>query len=196
MGTTCILIGKVTNEIPYDKSNNHKLVEFKAGFYLPWYNTLREVYRGGGMDIEVAYSHPVHDYISAYFDAGYVLFFGKSLGFNQNTMLQMLPLSAGAKGIYPIYKNFAKIYLAVGPRYYFALQHNSSDYVPHNMNANNIGGFLNFGFLIERNEHFVLDVFVDTSYCEMRFSPSKTNVVREKIQVGGTVFGLGLGYTF
>ena len=96
-----------------------------------------------------------------------------------------MPLSLGVQYIQPITCDF-KYYLTIGPRYFCVHQKNHSTGLPHSVNKNGCGGFINTGFMYYLSNHIIVDFFGEYSYKMMHFKKS--------IQVGGLTLGAGVGY--
>lgn len=181
----------------YSKCINNQLFELKIGYFIPWDKALRQVYYSGGLDLRLSYTQPVSQHFSVYFDSEYVYLSGKSVNFHQHTHLNMFNLSAGLEIISSLYYNLMKCYGVIGPRYFFVFQNNNPSFVDKHLNQNNIGGFVGIGVLFEPIQHFIIDVWMDGSYCKMHFHPHRNNVFSNgSVQVGGIALGLGVGYSF
>lgn len=170
------------------------IAEFKAGYFFFADSKMRKVYNKGGYDLQIAGSFPIWNCFQLYGSAEYLECCGRSLGDHQKTRIWEVPLSLGLKAIIPITCQL-QYYITVGPRYFFVRQHNESQYVPKNIKRNGIGGFVGTGFNYEYCG-FVLDIFGEYSYRRIHFSNAKINVTGHSVQVGGFVFGAGLGYAF
>lgn len=183
--------------VKYNRCENNRAFEVKGGYFLPYNKISQHVYHAGGFDVILAYREPICENWSGYFDLGYTRMSGRSLNFHQHTVLQMATISAGLEAVTRMYYNLFKLYATIGPRYFFVMQHNSSSFVDKNVNNNNIGGFVNAGIRFEPIERFIFDIWVDNSYCRIKFHPHETFVYSEgKIQVGGFSVGAGFGYSF
>lgn len=176
------------------------LLEVKTGYFFFSDVKMRRVYDRGGLDIQLSASYPLWNLNSRFtFNAyGAVEYFnrsGRSMNVYQKTSLWSVPINIGLKPVYAITDN-VQYYFAVGPRYFYIHQHNSSSYIYKNKSRNGLGFFVNTGFNYIFCDHFVIDVFSEYSYAKTHFHSGKSNVYTRNIQIGGFAFGGGLGYKF
>lgn len=171
------------------------VAEIKGGYFFFSDAKMRKIYDQGGLDLQISGSFPVWRWLQIYASVEYLTRHGRSLGGNQKTRIQEVPLSLGLRPVITICTNI-QYYFTLGPRYFFIHQHNSSSFVDRNVNENGFGGFVNTGFYFFPYRHLVLDIFGEYSYMRVHAHPSQTNVDGRSIQVGGFVFGAGLGYAF
>lgn len=180
--------------------SSRTLVEVKTGYFNFSNSTMRKVYDKGGLDLQLCASRllwkPRNRWtINAY---GAVEFFqrsGKSLNEDQNTSIWAIPVNLGLKPVYAI-NAYLQYYFAIGPRYFYVHQHNSSSYVYQNKSRNGIGFFVNTGFNYALSNHLIIDIFGEYSYSKVHFHSGKPGVYTKNRQIGGYTFGGGLGYQF
>lgn len=177
-----------------------QIIEAKAAYFFFTSSKMRHVYDQGGWDIQLSSSTPIGNMskrinVNAYASIEFLRCEGRSTQEHNSTYVWELPVNVGLKPVVLISKE-AQYYFAIGPRYFFIHQHNSSSYVDHNKSKNGLGLFVNTGFNFILMKHLVLDIFGEYSYAKTHFHSSKTNVYTRDIQVGGFSFGLGLGYSF
>lgn len=191
----CLLLATVISV--YAEEKPFPYIEGKVGYFFFSSSTMQKVYKNGGIDTQLSAAYPLCQHLRIYGSVEYLQRSGYSLGFHQKTSIWEIPLSLGLQPVFqinqetPIYT-----YFTLGPRYVFAHAKNDSDYVSRSMNANNIGGFVNVGLQFLPNQHFLIDLFGEYSYAKLKFNSSVTNSYGNKVQVGGFVFGGGLGYAF
>ncbi|MGL5264453.1 MAG: hypothetical protein ACRDAI_07815 [Candidatus Rhabdochlamydia sp.] len=175
------------------------LFEIKMGYFFFSNSKMRKVYDRGGLDIQLCASYPLWNLTSRWsFNAyGAVEYFhrsGKSINGHEKTSLWSIPINIGLKPVYAITANI-HYYFAIGPRYSYIHQHNHSSYIYKNKSRNDLGFFVNTGFNFIPCDHFVIDIFGESSYAKMHFHGGSL-VYTRNIQVGGFTFGGGLGYEF
>ncbi|MDP1834413.1 MAG: hypothetical protein Q8K75_00660 [Chlamydiales bacterium] len=175
------------------------LVEVKAGYFNFSDSKLRKIYDKGGLDMQLCASYPLRYMnqwvLNAY---GAVEFFqrsGTSLNGDQKTSLWSIPINLGIKPVYTISPNM-QYYFAIGPRYFYIHQHNSSPYVYRNRSGNGLGFFANTGFHRMLDDGLMIDVFAEYSYGKVRFQGGRPAVYTTSMQIGGVTLGAGLGYEF
>ncbi len=171
------------------------LIELKAGYFFFADGDMRKVYNHGGFDLQLSGSYPIWKWLQIYGSFEYLQANGKSLVFQQKTSIWEIPLSLGLKSVARI-NRWASYYFTLGPRYFFVHVHNDSSYVDKNLNQNGLGGFVGTGFTFSSCGRYLVDIFGEYSYIKMDFHPEQGNVVGRTTQLGGFVFGAGVGYQF
>lgn len=170
-------------------------LEVKVGYFFFTNSKMRKVYDSGGWDLQLSGSFPVWKWLELYASVEYLEKHGRTLGLHQKTSLWEVPLSLGLKPVVKI-ADWAQYYAALGPRYIFVHVHNHSSSLDRTLDQNGVGGFVNTGFNFFPTRHFVVDIFGEYSYARMHFHASNKNLQGETAQVGGLLFGVGLGYVF
>jgi hypothetical protein len=193
----CLPPSSETNKIEDQKKQNARkpLVEVKGGYFFFSDSKLRKIYDQGGVDVQLSTSYPIWKWLKIYGSVEYMQIEGRTLGGHEKTRIWEVPLSLGLQPVAVICRA-VQYYLTIGPRYFFVHQHNDSHFLTKNVGNNGLGGFINTGFYFFPYKSLVLDVFGEYSYKRMHFHAHKTRVFGETTQVGGFVFGLGLGYTY
>lgn len=176
-------------------SDVNATLEAKAGYFFFSDSKMSKVYNEGGWDVQVSGSCPIWKWLEVYGSVEYLEKHGKSLGEHESTSIWEIPLSFGLKPVISICQN-VQYYFTLGPRYFFVYQHNDSSYVSKNLSNNGLGLFVNTGFNFIFWRHLLVDVFGEYSYKQMHFHSHKNNVYGKTVNVGGFVFGGGLGYAF
>lgn len=171
------------------------LLEAKGGYFFFGDEKMRKVYPNGGLDVQLALSGRVWKWLHVYGAAEYIQRSGKSLHGHQSTSIEIVPLSLAIKPTFSI-ASWLDFYFDLGPRYFFVMQHNKSDYVNKHVDVNGLGGFAGLGFYVHLNRRIILDAFGEYSYFAPRYSTFMKNVYTRTIDVGGATFGGGLGYSF
>lgn len=176
------------------------MVEAKGGYFFFANSKMREVYDNGGWDIQLSSSIPFwrsskRFNLNAYASVEFLRCSGHSTQENYKTYVWELPVNIGIKPTVLLSK-WVQYYFALGPRYFFIRQHNSSPYVDKHRSRNGVGLFLNTGFNFILFKRLVIDVFGEYSYAKTHFHSSALNVYTRNIEVGGFTFGAGLGYCF
>ena len=170
-------------------------VETKAGYFFFTNKKMRDVYKNGGYEIQISGSYPLRGCLDLYGSIGFIDATGRSLNFNQKTDFWQIPVDLGLKQTINI-ASCIDWYAALGPRYFYAHQHNHSDYVNRNIGKSGLGLFVNTGFDYYLNCNFYIKLFGEYSYQQIKPSSSEIGVNNRNLQVGGFYFGAGLGYAF
>ena len=176
------------------------LLEVKTGYFFFYNSKMRKIYDRGGLDIQLCASYPLWKLTSrwalnAYGGVEYFHRSGKSINEHEKTSLWSVPINIGLKSGYAINANI-QYYLAIGPRYFYIHQHNSSSYVYKNKSRNGLGFFVNTGFNYLLSDHFVIDIFGQYSYAKTHFHDGGSSIYTRNMQIGGFTFGAGVGYKF
>ena len=175
--------------------NYPSIFEFKAGYFFFSDSTMRKVYNDGGLDLQLTGSGSVYRWLHLYGSVEYLERSGKSLGGGYKTSIWEIPLSLGLKPVISITDTF-QFYFTLGPRYVFMHLHNQSPYVDRNLSDSGFAGFANVGFNFFPTSYLSIDVFGEYSYFKIKVDPDRENVFANRKQIGGFVFGAGLGYAF
>lgn len=178
-----------------DSTEIRPTLEVKGGYFFFADSKLRKIYNEGGVDVQVSGSFPIWEWLQGYVSVEYLERHGRSLHGHQKTSIWEIPVSVGLKPVFKICPE-VEYYITIGPRYFYVHQHNHSSFVDRHLSHNGVGGFVNTGFNFFPMEHFLVDVFGEYSYERAHFHAHKTHVYGRSIQVGGFVFGVGLGYAF
>ena len=187
---------KIENQEEVGKKALRKpLLEVKGGYFLFSDSKMRKIYDRGGIDVQLSTSCPIWKWLQMYASIEYMQIEGRTLGGHEKTKIWEVPLSLGLQPV-AVISPTVHYYLTIGPRYFFVHQHNYSHYLSKNVGNNGLGGFVNTGFYFFPCKHLLLDVFGEYSYKRMHFHSHKSHVYGEKTQVGGFVFGLGIGCVF
>ncbi len=170
------------------------LLEIKGGYFFFTNAKMNKAYKRGGADLQLAFSYPLRPRVELYSSVEYLYRKGTPTpGFHST--FQCVPLNLGLKWILPS-SSPVRYYIAIGPRYAFAFTSTNYPYVNQHLSQSGFGGFLSTGFLFQPRPHFNINLFGDYAYQVMRFHPTKPNVTSSSTQIGGLVFGVGLGYLF
>lgn len=171
------------------------ILETKASYFFFASSNMRKVYRDGGFQVQLSSSYPIWRGLQVYGSAGFSEAWGRSLSLRQSTSLWQLSVDLGLKPILTI-ASFAQYYFAVGPRYFYMHQRNSSSYVNPTVTKSRAGLFVNTGFNFFPMPHLVIDIFGEYAYEPVHFSPSRSNVYGKGTQLSLFSFGAGIGYAF
>ena len=171
------------------------LIEIKASYFFFATSDMNKVYEDGGFQVQLSGSYPVWKILQVYASTGFAETSGHSLSFHQNTYLWQLSADLGLKPIFTI-NSLVQYYFALGPRYFYAQQHNNSPYVHRTLNKNGAGLFVNSGFNLFPLPHLVIDIFGEYAYEPVHFSSSRSGVYGRNTQLSLFSFGAGVGYAF
>ncbi len=173
------------------------MLEVKGGYFFFSQSKLRKVYDNGGEDVQLGLTVPLWKQLNLYLGGEFLERRGRSLNDHQRTRIREFPISLGLKPTFSIC-SILDWYLNIGPKYFFVYMKNNSDFVNRHRDKNGLGGFVGTGILLHpaRSKYFFLDIFGEYSYKRMHFHSDEKNVIGHSAQIGGFVFGGGLGYSF
>jgi len=171
-------------------------LEVKPSYFLFTNSVMRSIYHHGGVEIQGSASIPVWNYLDFYTSIGYRRVHGHALNTCENTTLTVLPCDIGLKPIINFCERFY-YFFAIGPRFFYFRQHNTSPYVDCKITGGNVGLFANTGFNVELSHNLLLGIFGEYSYEKKAICPQKPNVYSNgSVQMGGIAVGISFGYAF
>ena len=183
-----------TTVFPFFKQTR-PLLETKTSYFFFASSDATKVYPNGGFQVQLSGCYPIWRGLQVYGSTGFSKAWGHSRSFHQNTSLWQLSLDLGLKPIFTI-AHYAQYYFSIGPRYFYAHQHNHSSYVNKIIVKNGAGLFVNTGFNFYPMPHLIIDIFGEYTYEPAHFSPSRVNVYGGSTQLSFFSFGGGIGYAF
>jgi opacity protein-like surface antigen len=165
------------------------IAELRAGYFYPTSKKFREIYRQGGPEGEVEVSKSFSENWIGWGNINYFQRSGRSKGFHDRTTIRMLPLSLGLKYQFQFCNCFSP-YIGAGVTYTFLNVKNAAHFVKRHVSREGFGFVLKSGVNINLSEDFLLDLFLDYYYQDVRFHD------KHRVEVGGLRTGIGLGYRF
>lgn len=182
---------------PVQKKQNTfpAIIEAKAGYFFFWDSKMRKIYDDDGLDLQIAATYPLWKWMQIYGSVEYAEKSGRSLHEHQKARIWEYPVTLGLQAVAVITPKI-HYYFTLAPRYVYVHQHSNSSTFDRKMNHSGVGGFAGTGFHFFPREHFVVDLFGEYTYCRLHFHAHKKFAYGESAQVGGLVFGGGLGYAF
>ena len=177
------------------------ILEFKAAYFLPTNHDFRRIYSGSalyGPELTVQICDESNWYAFASLD--YFQKKGRSCGLCSKTKVSLLPLGLGVKYFVPTCYEKADFYLGLGFQPEWVRTKDCSPFVIPKLSRWGFGGIAKAGMYCHLPCNFLIDIFVDYSFvwapkhgsCKSCTGP----VVPLKANLGGAIFGLGLGYKF
>lgn len=186
----CVLINE-----PFYEGICLPRIEAKAGYFIFADKKMRDIYPHGGFEVQLSGSYPIKEWLHMYGSVGFIEAIGKSKPLHQKTTFWQIPVDLGLKAIMSI-TPCAEWYVALGPRYFYAHQHNHSSSVDSNLSKNGFGLFVNTGIEYFFTPCWYATCFGEYAYEPIRPSSSKTGVHTRRVQIGGYTVGIGAGYRF
>ncbi len=175
-------------------------IEVDASAYFPTNNTIRKIYGNVWSDFGVTIDHiyPFHKQIpnlAIFAQVDYLHSNGTSLGGNQSTKIQVIPITLGLKWIHKFQKNI-ECYFGVAPKYFFMKIKNNTLLVPQKTNDNGCGGYFSAGAFFYPISNLMIDLFFTYSYIKFK-APSSTPLYQGFVtNISGFNLGGGIGWKF
>lgn len=173
--------------------------EMRVAYYHPYSSLVRRIYGNGWADYQlelsapIAYNWKICTGISGFSREG------ESIGLNDPTRLQLIPLNLGLKVFFPLF-DCVNFYLG-GAVCYSSL--NIKDDSEHNIHRHirrqGLGGLLQSGVTYRFWREAYVSLFADYFFQKFHFSKSKRShhyVERIKLDMSGYKMGVGLGMVF
>jgi hypothetical protein len=171
-------------------------LEIKPSYFFFATSPMKTIYNHGGFEIQGSGSVPVYRWFDFYASLGYRKAWGRALNTCEKTNVYVVPFDIGLKPVFNFAERFYSFF-AIGPRFFYLHQRNTSPYVDCTVSGAGVGLFLNGGLNVLFAEHFLVGAFGEYSYEKKKFCPKKQNVYSNgPVQVGGFAFGISLGYAF
>lgn len=171
-------------------------LELKPSYFFFTSCPLSKIYDKGGFEVQGSTSVPLCTYVDFYGSIGYREAWGRALNTCEKTRLTVLPIDIGLKPVFNVCERFY-YFFAIGPRFFYFHQHNSSPYVDCRIKGGGVGLFANTGFNVLLADCVLLGMFGEYSYEKKSICPKRPNVYSNgNVQMGGCAFGVSLGYAF
>ena len=154
-------------------------MEVKGSYFCPTEQAFKDIYGGGmmyGGEISVGIWKNLDVWIGGYYFSQY----GELTFTEEETSLQIMPLGGGLK--YRITSGTVSFYGGAGVNYFDYQESN----VIGDVKSGAVGFVTKIGAYLEPVEKFVIDIFVEYSYCRM--TPADFT-----IDIGGIKAGIGIG---
>ena len=157
-------------------------IEIKGGYFYPSEKAFRDIY-GGGFSMGGEISVEVLKNLSLWAGGNYFKKTGKLTFTQEDTEIKIPSITIGLKYEFPIGKFIP--YLGLGIAYYMYKESNPIGAVE----TNEIGYIGKTGANVYVASHFLLDIFLNYTYCEIQPADFK-------IDIGGFNAGIGIGCKF
>jgi outer membrane protein W len=179
------------------------ILEVKGSYFLPTNSAFRHIYNGSALygpelTVQLCDDDPWHVFASVeYFQKK-----GHSLGLCDSTKVTLIPLGIGLKYCAESCVEDVDWYIGLGFQPVCVHTKNYSEFVCEKVNRWGFGGIAKIGAFWYLSPHVVLDFFVDYSFVDVNCKQVSCcqgitgNVYPRKANIGGAIFGIGLGYCF
>ena len=163
-----------------------------VGYFYPTSDKFRQIYQENalyGGEITV----PLPKRWALWASADYYKTKGHSIGLNDPTNINLVPLGLGVKYILPL-GSMTQFYVGAGACYLFLNVHNDSPFVKEHVHLNGWGWVAKTGLMMNLSDRWFLNLFAD--YMDKQFTTHPTSGQKVKVNVSNVSVGLGLGYKF
>jgi outer membrane protein W len=167
----------------------------RAAYLHPTGSHFDDIYGGSGIyNFELS----IQTWFDLYtwFSLGYLRNSGQSLGLNNRTLFQMVPLGFGLK--YLLNCSCLRPYLGAGLGMTWIDVDNYREFVKKEINKWGVGSVFKAGSLWYMSSCCFLDFFIDYTYMDIGFSDTSIDpfALSNDADISGFSFGFGLGYSF
>ena len=158
------------------------IVELRGHYFNPSEKAFRDIY-GGGLVIGGEISVGVWRSLEVWFGGNYFSKKGKMTFTKEETELKLYPIGGGLK--YKLSTGIFDLYAGAGLNYYKYKESNPLG----DVNKSGWGYVGAVGSYVKVNGGFLVDLYINYSYCRMKPADFRINI-------GGLEAGLGVGYHF
>lgn len=162
--------------------------ELRVASFYPTSKLFREIYSPKRICYELEVSRKICGNYFLWINTDWFHKHGHSIGFENKTKINLIPVSMGVKYLYPVSCRVG-VYAGAGVSYAFLHINNHSRFVHRHVNRQGFGGVVKTGVRINITHCAFLDVFGDYLYQRFHFRHHST-------EVGGFKFGAGVGVNF
>lgn len=158
------------------------IFKIKGSFFYPSDSAFRDIY-GGGMVLGVETSTELSKNFEMWVEGSYFSKKGELSLTREVTKLKLIPVGGGIRYKLPI-RGF-HLYGGLGINYYYFRETNRIGDVI----SGELGGTAKIGSLVQMKGGWILDIYLNYSYCKIKPADFKINI-------GGIEAGIGIGYRY
>jgi hypothetical protein len=153
----------------------------KGSYFYPYDTAFKDIY-GSGLMYGVEASTEISRHLEMWIDGSCFFKKGELSLTKEETKLRIIPVGGGLR--YSLSLSRIHVYSGIGINYYLYNEKNPIG----DVNCGNLGGSFNVGSFVRVSGGWIIDFFVNYSYCEMKPADYKINI-------GGIEAGIKLGYS-
>jgi outer membrane protein W len=178
------------------------ILEFKGAYFLPTSALFRKAYAqssalyGPELTVQLGKKHHWTKNIYGFMGIDYFQKKGVALGLCDSTTLHLVPLTLGLKYMIPL-AHRVDLYGGLGFESLFFQTSNHRACVTAKHRSWTFGGITTLGTYIDLSHHVMLNLFFDYSFIKAKtknfYGPNRTS---HETDLSGSLFGVGLGYSF
>lgn len=181
--------------LPIKLAANHWEASARVGYFYPTDKKVREIYSDGWPEYQLELAYTFCGPWSVWTNVGYFTEDGHSIGFGDDTRLQLVPVGAGVKYNFNFACNW-DAYLGAGATYSFMRIKDDSEFVEEHVSKNAWGGVVKSGIRYHFYQCGFVELFTDYYYTKFNFSGDDDGIERHDANLSGFLFGAGLGISF
>jgi len=171
------------------------ILEFKGEYFLPSNITFKQIYSNGGGAYGAQATMQLNDKFYGFVSADFFNKNGQSIGFCSPTKINMVNIGIGLEYFVPF--SYGDLYAGLGILPTKLNIIDCSPFVVQNQTKWGYGGIAKLGAYLDLSKSFVLDLFFDYSFVNIKFNCCPTPITQANIvQLNGCWFGAGIGYRF
>jgi len=167
-------------------------VELKAGYFTPTSHRLDKMFSGAGV-YSVAVTARTWEELHLWAEVGNYSKAGRSMKPHHKARIDLVPVTLGAKYIYDIERVHPHFGIGIQPTHVHMLNH--QHHVKKKMDKWTVCGIVETGIMFDVTKEVFLDLFVSYVVGSVHFD-HRTSTRKHRVDVGGSMVGLGLGYRF
>ncbi len=181
-------------------------VEFKAAYFRPSNDFVKEIYSNGWVDYGFEFSKmittdnnlAIWGGVNWYRTKGHAACCGDIIVSKSKTSISVVPFSLGLKYFMPVPQVYnANLYLGAGISTAFVRIKDDSEFVKAKLSKNGAFGWvLKSGIQYFFRNNVFIDVFADYVFQEVNFKRGNGNVANFSASLDGLKLGVGLGLNF
>lgn len=172
-------------------------VEAKISAFVPSSKIIRRIYSDAIPYYELEVAKPFCNDWQVWLGVGYLSNDGHSIGCENKTSFQLVPVTFGLKYLYSI-NPCMDLYTGAGACWSFFKNKDHSPFVHQNISNNALGGIFKLGFIYRIKEHVFIDIFTEYLYQNFSFKHHYEDhyTIRNNLNMSGFKIGGGLGFNF
>lgn len=171
------------------------ILEFKGAYFLPSDQTFKTIFSNGGAIYGPEITAEIYKHLYGFVSADFFSKNGKSIGFCTPTKASIINLSFGLK--YLASFCYGDFYVGLGVLPTRLKTNDCSPFVINTQSQWGCGGIVKVGAYIDLPKSFVLDLFIDYSFVNIKFNCCPNALTQPNIaNLNGCWFGAALGYRF
>lgn len=185
------------NAVTKKKNNSYRFTltgEIKPSCLLFQDNTFKHIFGHANFMIGAEAGCSMSRFFHLFAEIEYLYANGHTQTEQIPTSLQIMPVSIGFKGVYPI-NSIVDLYAKLGPNWIYVKEISDYQYFQHNDHKDTFGVTSGTGLIVHVLEKFSLDFFTHYIYGKKHYTDQYSNT-KIKRYFGGFQLGIGLAFSY